>query len=148
VVSMNSQRSEDEAKNVASEILGLCKACTLATVGDGTPWATSVFYANEALTIYLILEKGGKSMANIKRNPKVALAADNRIPNRFIQIGGVAEVLESSEAERGRRMVYDKLPEYKSFFEAVPTSVVKVRPKVIYVSDMAKGWFPAKSINL
>lgn len=148
MVGMNSQHSEDEPKNAASEILRLCKACTLATIGDDAPWATSMFFANEALTIYLILEKSGKSLANIRSNPRVALAIDDRVPDRFVQIGGVAEVLEGSLAERGRQMVYDKLPEYRSFFEAVPTSVVKVRPEVVYVSDMAKGWFPARTINL
>jgi len=148
MVGMNSQPSEDEPKNAASEILRLCKACTLATIGDDAPWATSVFFANEALTIYLILEKSGKSMANIKSNPRVALAIDDRVPNRFIQIGGLAEVLEGSAAEKGRQMVYDKLPEYRSFFETVPTCIVEVRPEVIYVSDMARGWFPARTINL
>jgi len=148
MVGIDPQRSEDEPKNSASEILRLCKACTLATIEDGAPWATSMFFANEALTIYLILEKSGKSMANIKSNPRVALAIDDRVPNRFVQIGGVAEVLEGSAAEKGRQIVYDKLPEYRSFFEAVPTCVVKVRPKVIYVSDMARGWFPARTINL
>jgi len=145
---MNSQRSRDEVRDVTLEILGLCKACTLATVGYGIPWATSVFFANEALTIYLILEKGGKSIANIVSNPKVALAIDNRVPDRFVQIGGVAEALKGPEAERGRQLVYGRLPEYKSFFEAVPTSVVKVSSRVVYVSDMVRGWFPARTVNL
>lgn len=148
MVYMSRQTAQDEVKNAALEVLSQYKACTLATAVDGLPWASSVFFANEGLTLYLILEEKGKSMTNIRSNPKVALAIDDRIPDRFIQVAGVAELLEGSEAARARQVVYEKLPTYKPFFESVPTSMVRVRPKVLCVSDIPRGWFPAKIIAL
>lgn len=140
---MSSSQS-GEVYREAQEIFNACKACTLATEKDGEPWATSVFFAAEGLTVYCIVEDRGQGMANLKANPRIALAVDNRTPDRFVQASGVAKVVAGEEEVKGRRLVLEKVPEYKPFFEMVKTSLVRIDLKKLHVTNVPKGWFPAK----
>jgi len=137
----------DEVYREAQEIFKACKACTLATEKGGEPWATSVFFAAEGLAVYCIVEDRGQGMANLKNNPRVALAVDNRIPDKFLQAAGVAKVVAGEEEAKGRRLVLERVPEYKPFFEMVKTSVVRIDLKKLHVTNVPKGWFPAKILH-
>lgn len=139
--------SKEEVYRVMQDILGSYKVLTLATEAEGRPWAITMFFAAEENTIYCIVEDRGQGMANLKRNPNVALAVDNRIPDRFLQAFGFAELVKGDEEARARRLVLDRVPEYKPFFEMTSTSVVKITLKKVHVTDVPKGWFPAKVLT-
>jgi len=140
--------SNDEVIQVMREILAECKALTLATVSDGQPWATSMFFASEGMNVYCIIEDRGEGMANLKKNPNVALAVDDRTPNSFVQAAGEANIVQGDEDTKWRKLVLDKVPEYKQFFEMVTTSVVRIALKRIHVTDVPRGWFPAITLKL
>ncbi|WP_309492199.1 pyridoxamine 5'-phosphate oxidase family protein [Candidatus Hecatella orcuttiae] len=140
--------SEEEIRRVMEEILQGCKVCTLATESGGKPWATTMFFAVKGTNFYCIVENRGHGMANLKKNPHVALAIDNRVPDRFVQAAGTAEVVEGEEEAEGRKLVLDRVPEYRPFFEMVTTSLVRIVPKEIHVTDVPRGWFPAKVLRL
>ena len=72
-------------------------ALVLATSYKDTPRATALDFFNEAMTIYIFGEPGGK-IANIKRNPKVSAYVyeqplDHSKFQRSLQIFGVAELI-------------------------------------------------------
>ncbi|MEM4297819.1 MAG: pyridoxamine 5'-phosphate oxidase family protein [Nitrososphaerota archaeon] len=139
---------KEEVYRIMQEILRECRVCTLATESDGRPWATTVFFAADGVNIYCIVEDRGQGMKNLKKNPNVALAIDNRVPDRFVQASGMAEVVRGDEEAKGRRLVLSRVPEYRPFFEMVSTSVVRIGLKRVHVTDVPKGWFPAKVLNL
>ncbi len=140
--------SNDEVLQVMQEILGDSRVLTLATAYDGQPWATTMFFALEGMNLYCIVEDRGEGMTNLKKNSNVALVVDNRTPERFVQAAGEAEIVQGDEEEKRRRLVLDKVPEYKQFFEMVTTSVVRIALKRIHVTDVPRGWYPAKSLKL
>ena len=86
-------------------------------------------------------------MANLKRNPNVAFAIDNGVPDRFVQGTGTAEVVDREEEDEGRKIVLDRVPEYKPFFEMTETSVVRITLREVLVTDVTKEWFPARSLR-
>ncbi|MFQ5821354.1 MAG: pyridoxamine 5'-phosphate oxidase family protein [Candidatus Heimdallarchaeota archaeon] len=139
--------SEEEVYRVMQEILKDCKVCTLATESDKKPWATTMFFAVEGLYIYCIIEDRGQGMSNLKKNPIVALSIDNRTPDKFVQAVGMAEVVEGNEEVKGRRLVLERVPEYRPFFEMVTTSVVRITLKRVHITDVPRGWFPAKVLR-
>lgn len=64
--------NEVEAK--IKEILEGNNAIMLATTGsDYSPWILGAYYVSSGLDIYLLLEKGGKSFANIMQNKKCCI---------------------------------------------------------------------------
>jgi len=140
--------SNDEVLQVMQEILGDSRVLTLATVHDGQPWATTMFFALEGMNVYCIVEDRGEGMTNLKKNSNVALVVDDRTPNRFVQAAGEANIVQGAEDAKWRRLVLDKVPEYKPFFEMVTTSVIRILLKRIHVTDVPRGWFPAKSLKI
>ncbi|MGQ9469700.1 MAG: hypothetical protein ACUVTD_07795 [Nitrososphaerales archaeon] len=53
----------------------------MATVkkGNDQPWAASVYYAEEGLNLYYIVENFSIKFNNIKQNPKVAFTIDRQV---------------------------------------------------------------------
>ncbi len=138
----------DEAERVArvaQEILGENASGTFATAGNGGPWATSAFFAEEGFDLYLLLENRGRALADIRANPQVAVAIDRRIPDRFLQMEGRAEILEGPEAKRGMAKVVAKVPMAANFRGL---SVLRFRTAVVRVTDFRRGWFPARELKL
>lgn len=129
---------------VAREILEENASGTLATAGSEGPWATSVFFAEEGFDLYVLLEDRGRALANIKSNPRVAIAIDKRIPDRFLQVEGRAEILAEPEAKRGKARVVAKVPMAASF---AGLSTIRIHPSVLRVTDFRRGWFPARELQ-
>jgi nitroimidazol reductase NimA-like FMN-containing flavoprotein (pyridoxamine 5'-phosphate oxidase superfamily) len=72
------------------------KACGLGTCIDNEPRVTPVDFFSDGMTIWIAGEPGGK-IANIMRNPKVALAiyepVDHSKEQKSAQIWGTAELI-------------------------------------------------------
>lgn len=138
----------DEAEKVAKvarEILGENASGTLATTGETGPWATSAFFAEEGLDLYVLLENRGRALANIQRDSRVAMAIDRRVPDRFLQMEGRAELLAGEEARRGKARVVAKVPLAANFADL---STIRIRPSVLHVTDFRRGWFPARELRI
>lgn len=47
---------------------------TIATVGEGKPWAAAVFYASDGLDLYFLSDPASRHSRDIASNPAVAIA--------------------------------------------------------------------------
>jgi len=90
-------------KEVVLEYLNNHNTMTVATTDGNTPWAATVFYANDGFTLYFISNpKICLHCQNISRNPRVAITIDEdyRLQDlndwkkvKGIQMLGIAEML-------------------------------------------------------
>ncbi|MEO8514353.1 MAG: pyridoxamine 5'-phosphate oxidase family protein [Ignavibacteria bacterium] len=136
--------NEVEAK--IKEIMEGNNAIMLATTGsDYSPWILGAYFVNNGIDIYLLIEKGGKSYANIEQNKNVAYSiSQNDATKDFLQGKAVVEVLPDEEEDKVRKMLVEKMPWYQTFVPMIP---VKIVPSKIFVTSLQNGWFPAKVLE-
>lgn len=136
--------TEIEAK--IKEIIEANNAIMLATTGtDFSPWILGAYYVNEGIDIYLLVEKGGKSFANIAENKNVAYSiSQNDATKDFLQGKAVVEILPDEEEAKVRKMLVDKMPWYQTFVPMIP---LKIKSSKIFVTSLQNGWFPAKVLE-
>ena len=127
------------------EIMSSNNAVMLATTGtEYSPWILGAYYVNDGLDIYLLVEKGGKSYANIKANKNVAYSiSQNDATKDFLQGKAVVHIIPDEEA-RVREMLLKKMPWYQTFVPMVP---IKLKSSKIFVTSLQSGWFPAKVLE-
>ncbi len=136
----------NEVEEKIHEILNGNNAIMIATTGaDYSPWILGAYFANKGLDIYLLLEKSGKSFANITENKNVAYSiSQNDATKDFLQGKAVIEVLPAEEEEKVRAMLVEKMPWYQTF---VPMTPIKIVSSKIFVTSLQNGWFPAKVLE-
>ena len=123
---------------------------TLTTKGkDGEVWSAKVFYGDRDGFIYVILEDGGHTLRNIKENPEVFFVIENGSPERFVQGRGIAEILgPTHERPQERASVTFKNLPIVPFLKVNPrTTVVRIRPLEVFVTDLSRGFLPRFSIE-
>jgi nitroimidazol reductase NimA-like FMN-containing flavoprotein (pyridoxamine 5'-phosphate oxidase superfamily) len=127
------------------EIMNSNNAVMLATTGtEYSPWILGAYYVNDGLNIYLLVEKGGKSYANIMKNRNAAYSiSQNDATKDFIQGKAIVHVIPDEEA-RVREMLLKKMPWYQTFVPMVP---IKLESSKIFVTSLQSGWFPAKVLE-
>jgi len=121
---------------------------TLATIrADGWPQATTVTYANDGLTLYVMCAKSAQKARNIRNNPRVSLTVDrdykdwNRI--KGLSMGAYAEVVrERDEIGRAVALLGRKFKEVAAMDDAdlKAVSIIKITPQVVSVLDYTKGF--------
>lgn len=122
-------------------------ACVLATAGGPiSPWVLGVYFAHEGSDLYLVLEQSGRTLANLRVDPRVAvLISDNDATKDFVQAQGIAEVLPGSDEDRVRQRILAKLPWFATYTPIVP---VRVRLLEASVTSLSRGWFPGHKVKL
>ncbi|MFN3385333.1 MAG: pyridoxamine 5'-phosphate oxidase family protein [Candidatus Thermochlorobacter sp.] len=135
-----------EVKAVILDILRTNNAISIATTGgEYSPWILGAYFASDDLSIYLMLEVAGKTMANLRKNPNVGiLISQNDAMKDFLQAKGVAALLPESETERVMAMLKAKMPWYQLYTPCVP---VRLDIKKWFVSSLARQWFPARILE-
>lgn len=128
------------------EVFTSNNAIMLATTGGSySPWILGAYYTSETLSIYVLVEKGGKSFANIKGNKNVAYSiSQNDAMKDFVQGQAVVTVLPDEDEPKVREMLLKKMPWYQTFVPMVP---IRIDSKKIFVTSLQKGWFPAKVLE-
>lgn len=136
--------NEVEAK--IREILDSNNAIMLATTGtDYSPWILGAYFVSKGLDIYILLEKGGKSFANIQMNKNVAFSiSQNDATKDFLQGKAIVEVLPDDEEAKVRAILVEKMPWYQTFVPMVPVKIVSSK---LFVTSLQNGWFPAKVLE-
>ena len=123
---------------------------TIATLRpDGWPQATTVGYANEGLTLYLLCGPDSQKAANLAREDRVSLTIDHDTP-QVMEITGLSmaaraqAVVDPAEAEKALRLLMLKYPPQGSIPLPMPTPadvrIFRVTPTVISVLDYSKGF--------
>lgn len=138
--------TELEIKQMILSILNENNAISLATTGgEYSPWILGAYFASNDLTIYLLLEKSGKTLANLKTNPKGALMiSQNDAMRDFLQAQFEAVLLADSDEAKVREMLVAKMPWYQTYTPCVP---VRLDVQKWFVSSFARQWFPAKVLE-
>ncbi len=130
------------------ELLNAHRIMTIATNRpDGWPQATTVGYANDGLVIYCLIARDSQKFANIKRDPRVALAIAHDYPQP-LQIRGLSiaaqavEVTDKGENEHVAEILLRRYPEYKIMPRPDPAAVPTMRltPEIVSVLDYSKGF--------
>lgn len=139
--------SETEIKSAILAILAENNAISLATTGgEYSPWILGAYFASDDLTIYLLLEQSGKTLANLKANPKGALLiSQNDAMKDFLQAQFEATILPDSEEPMVRSLLVQKMPWYQTYAPCVP---VRLDAQKWFVSSLARQWFPAKVLDM
>ena len=136
----------NEVESKINEVMEGNNAIMLATTGtDYSPWILGAYYVSKGIDIYLLVEKGGKSFANIEKNKNVAYSiSQNDATKDFLQGKAVVEILPESEEARVREMLVEKMPWYQTFVPMIPVKIVSSK---IFVTSLENGWFPAKVLE-
>ncbi len=133
------------------EILKENNTITISTTSkDGKLWSTKAYFGEgEDGYIYVILENKGRAFNNIKENPNVFFVIEKGEPIKFIQGEGEVEIIGHIEQfEKERTIVVRKNFPIVPFLKAVrDCSVIRIKPKRVYVSDFSKGFIPRFEIE-
>jgi 1,4-dihydroxy-2-naphthoate octaprenyltransferase len=127
-----------------AEVLRENQAMSIATQGDRGPWCATVFFVEEGFDILCLVESSGRTMANLRRSPRVAFTIDRQVPDRFIQGSGLAYVVGMPEENPE---LFDfmcrKQPQLRDFVETEPGRViVRIVSERLALSDLPSGILP------
>jgi general stress protein 26 len=138
--------TESAIRQVILDVLAQNNAITLATTGgEYSPWLLTAYFTSDDLTIYLMLETSGKTMANLKRNSEAALLiSQNDAMKDFLQAQCDVVLLPDTETERVMTMLKTKMPWYQLY---TPCVAARLDVKKWFVSSFSRQWFPAKVLK-
>jgi general stress protein 26 len=138
---------DDEVKNTVRELLATNKTMFLSTSANDRPWVAGVYFAeSDPFHLTLILETAGRSLANIRANPNVAVIVSARSPfDVYLQGEGNAEVLDNDELlQAAKQAVRAKAPEIELLkFRA---AAVRLTIRHWRATDVMIGWRPGKEL--
>jgi len=132
-----------------ADLLSRNKSLKLATAGGPvSPWITGTYFIAEGLfTLFLTLEKTGKGMANVRANPRVALAIDDSDPFKlFVQAEGKASVVDPAVAQPLYAGLRKKIPEIEPLL-AGDLNMMRIDVTTWRATSFPDGWFPARVLN-
>ena len=134
------------------QLLDQHRIMTLATVRpDGWPQATTVGYANDAMTVYFLCGTTSQKAANLARDHRVSLTI-NDDPPQVMEITGLSmaadaePVTDRAEAEKAMRLLWSRYPPQTATagLPEMPkpdeVRIFRVTPKVVSVLDYTKGF--------
>jgi uncharacterized protein YhbP (UPF0306 family) len=129
------------------QFMGKCHVCTIATASpQGQPSASTVFFRNVELEIYLNTARDSQKVRDITANHRVAITMQEPgiVPTtdqdiKGIQYLGEAMVLPDGETTGVPRGVISR---HKAFNSAMPgkSVIIKVTPLKIYYIDYSRGF--------
>lgn len=123
--------SKDTLKVAILAYLGQHNTMTLATTGDGTPWAAALFYASDGLTFYFLSDPATRHCRNMARNPAVSATINEDYRDwkaiKGIQLEGRAEPVSSPEELARAVAVYaEKYPFVAPYLKLMMTPFPKI----------------------
>ena len=118
----------------------------VATVADGQPWCTRVFFA-EAFeddagedgplpTLYLLTKTPSRKLANLRANDRVGVFVGPEQPTAWLEARGHAGVLAEQDADAARERVLAKAPEAGPFLARVTAEAVRIRLGWLRLTDV------------
>jgi len=134
-----------DARSAALDILRGNRVAVVATAAGSQPWASSVYYAEDGFVLYVNTPNSTTMLRNLRENPRVSYAIDERKPTFFLQAIGRASVVgDADESERARALLAAKVPEAHVGHPSY--TLVKIVSEVVYVSDFRQGYRPRAEV--
>lgn len=145
---MSSNNSEAwDARAAALEILQTQRVAVIATVHQDQPWASTVYFADDGFTLYVNTPDETTMLRNLRLNPRVSYAIDERRPSFFLQaVGRAVEVRDPTEFEHARQLLSVKVPE--ASVGKPGYTLVKITTECLYVSDFRLGRHPRAEVTI
>src|SRR3990172_11949262 len=81
-----------------SVVLAENKVMNVATAGEASPWCVTCFFAEEGFDLLFLVEHNSTTLANLRRNPRVAFTINRQTPDRFLQGVGTVEIIGDATA--------------------------------------------------
>jgi nitroimidazol reductase NimA-like FMN-containing flavoprotein (pyridoxamine 5'-phosphate oxidase superfamily) len=116
---------------------------------DGWPQVTTVGYANDGFTIYVLCGPDSQKASNLARDDRVSLAIDDD-PAQVMDITGLSMaaranvVADPTEAEEAIGLLMSRYPDQKGVDQPIPNPsevrIFRLTPTVISVLDYSKGF--------
>ncbi|MDQ3757088.1 MAG: pyridoxamine 5'-phosphate oxidase family protein [Actinomycetota bacterium] len=140
----------DNAEIVEEKVRGLlagAQTLFLSTCGDAVPWGAGAFFAeSDPFTLSLVLEAQGRTLANMRANPNVAIVVSSGDPFApFLQGQAQAVVLGDDDKARTCDAIVAKAPQSAPFMDA-PIVPVTLQVSKWRVTDVVNGWLPGKEL--
>lgn len=136
-------------------------AVQLATLGGAwTPWILGAYFtrapdalrASDArsgladLDLVLMIERAGKTFANLALDPRVALSVSkNDATQDFIQGSGRAALLDPADEADVIAALQAKMPWYRLYTPCLP---VRIAVHELFVTSFELGWMPALRLTV
>lgn len=137
-----------EVEDLVRRLLAGAPTMYLSTTADDEPWGAGVFFAESGLfDLSLVLEEHGRTLHNIRRNPRVALVVSSGNPfEPFLQGAADAELLEDDEEVKATTdALRTKAPQIEPLLGA-PMVAVRLHVRRWRATDVVNGWLPGKEL--
>jgi nitroimidazol reductase NimA-like FMN-containing flavoprotein (pyridoxamine 5'-phosphate oxidase superfamily) len=127
-------------KNKIKQFIENKDVCVLATCSENKPRASTVNYAANGFTLYIVTSKQSTKIKNIKLNPNVSVAIDDqgRQERACLQAEGIAEILNGIEEKQARKFYSQKRNISHDKPELVDT-LLRIKLNKIMFTDYTKG---------
>lgn len=117
----------------------------IATEREGQPYATRIFFVEEAVTdttfkLYGTLITSSRKLANLSRNAHVGIFIGPDQPSTWLEATAHARILpDNDEADRVRAKLAQKSPVAAAFISKVPTAAVELEINWLRITDLTGG---------
>lgn len=117
----------------------------IATESEGQPFATSTFYAEEAvldtgLTLYGTFITSSRKLANLRRNPRVGLFIGPQQPANWMEAIAHVHIIEDElKSEAIRQRLREKSAVAGAFLAQVPTAAVEIHVQWLRITNLASA---------
>lgn len=145
---MAEQHDDHAVEALLSKTLAGHSSLFLATAGADGPWVNGVYFAEtDPFTLVLVLEQRGRTLAAIRRDPRVAVVVSTGSPaDPFLQAQATAEVVDGAAADEVREVLVGKVPAAAPFLQA-PIEAVRLTVPTWRVTDIPSGWLPGRELH-
>jgi hypothetical protein len=139
---------DDEVKNTVRELLATNKVLSLGICANDRPWVAGAYFAEtDPFHLTLLLEITGRSLANIRLNPNIAVTLSSGSPfDVHLQGEGDAELLaDDHQLEAAKNAARTKAPEIELL--SFRAAAVRVTIRHWRATDVTIGWRPGKDLT-
>ncbi len=119
--------------------------CTLATSHGDVPWAASSFYVPRDVDLFVCQGKRARTLTNMRVNPRVAFAVDDRKAEAWLQGLGRAKLAGPEHDAWARAALQRVAPEFTRHFNNPEYPVLLIRVDELTFADRPNG-IPRKHV--
>jgi nitroimidazol reductase NimA-like FMN-containing flavoprotein (pyridoxamine 5'-phosphate oxidase superfamily) len=125
------------------EFLAGYDSLAIATIQDGQPFVTRVFYVeqagqNDQLTLYGTFITSSRKLANIRENPRIGIFIGPQQPTAWLEATARADILtDENETNRVRELLAQKSSVAAGFIAQVPTAAVALHVNWLRITDFS-----------
>jgi general stress protein 26 len=136
---------DNATRETIQSFLAQYETLAIATVHDGQPYATRVFFVEEpvsdsSLKLYGTFITSSRKLANLRENPRVGLFIGPSTPSIWLEATAEAHILTDDSAITAvRENLGKKSAVAAGFIAQVPTAAVELRVNWLRITNLTGG---------